>query len=643
MGSSKRILLAFSDIATAQLLKKSLLSPAGHHVTITSNYKEVEIFVSKMQPNLLILSDDLEGVDTVQLANRLINLQPTLPIILFADKTNEINPQDLMNLGLVGWINPPIDVETMREAINRGLQRSEDWQNWLDKESKIHTGQLLEEMDELETLMSVGRTITGKLDLDYILTTVIEAAVNLTNADEGNILLQEKETGDLYMRAAKNFQEDFVQTFRIKTSDTIAGGVINTGKPVIIDRSNAPEKIKTSYLVHSLINVPLILDGKTFGVLGVDNREIGKSFSKRDIKLLSALADYAVVAIENSQLFSETEQERNKLSQILNQIEDGVLAYDDQGRITLLNHVVKKALNLKGSDQIGEKIEDVIQNITWLKAIKGDPRDLINLELQGEDGRIYQMKITKIPETGNVISLFDITDLKELYNLKTDFVNTVSHDLRSPLTSIIGYLDLIQRVGNLNEVQNKYIENVNFSVHSITSLINELLNLGRFEVGKDKQMEQVALIPTIQYSVEGFRNQAEKRKQKLSYKIDNRIPNILGNPIQLRQMMDNLIGNAIKYTPENGFINVLARKDDDKVIIQVSDNGTGIPKEEHSKIFMKFYRSKNVDDAIQGTGLGLSITKTIVEKHHGQIKMESVVGKGSIFTVTLPITNSDTL
>ncbi len=637
MGSSKRILLVFSDIDAAKLLKKSLLSPAGHHVTITSDYKEAEKVVSFIRPNLLILSDGLEGVDSIKLANRLIIEQPTLPIILFSKKSTVINPRDVLNLGLVDWLNPPIDVESMRDAIERGLKRSDDWEKWLEKESKIHTGQLLETVDELETLLRVGRTITGKLELDNILTSVVEAAVKLTNADEGCILLKDFESGELYMRAAQNFQEDFVQTFRLKAENTIAGKVIETGKPVFINKPKSPQKIKTSYLVHSLIYVPLILDGQTFGVLGVDNQGIGKTFKQRDIKLLSALSDYSVVAIENTRLFSETEHERNNFSKILNQIEDGVVVYDDHGKIILLNNVVRKALHLENSVQIGRNIDDVFVNSDWLNAIKGVGLDQNGIEVIGKDDRIYQVNLTSISGIGKIASLFDITNLKDLYNLKTDFVNTVSHDLRSPLTSIIGYLDLIQRVGNLSDEQKKYIENVNFSVHSITSLINELLNLGRLEVIKDNQMEEVALIPTIQYSVEGFRNQAEKRSQTLTYKIDKKLPTLMGNPIQLRQMMDNLIGNAIKYTPENGKVEVTAKRLGEKVVIEVSDTGAGIPAEEKSKIFEKFYRLKNVDGSIQGTGLGLAITKTIVGNHQGKIEVKSILGKGSVFTVILPI------
>ena len=639
MGSSKRVLLVFSDVSAANLLNKSLLSPAGHLVTITSDHKEAEKAVSAIRPNLLILSDGLKGIDSIELANRLIIEQPTLPIILSSKKDTVINPRDVLHLGLVDWLNPPIDVETMREAIERGLQRSDDWENWFEKESKFQTGQLLETVDELETLIRVGRTITGKLELDNILTSVVEAAVELTNADEGSILLKDFDSGELYMRAARNFQEDFVQTFRIKAEDTIAGEVIKTGKPVFINKPKSPEKIKTSYLVHSLIYVPLIMDGKTFGVLGVDNQAIGKTFKQRDIKLLSALADYAVVAIENTRLFSETEQEKNKFSRILNQIEDGVLVYDDQNNIVLLNNVVKKALHLGDSIQAGKKIEEVFTKPDWLNAIQGEGIDQNGIEVIGENERIYQINLSDLEGIGKVASLFDITDLKDLYNLKTDFVNTVSHDLRSPLTSIIGYLDLIQRVGNLSDEQKKYIENVNFSVHSITSLINELLNLGRLEVIKDNQMEEVALIPTIQYSVEGFRNQAEKRSQTLSYRIDKKLPNLFGNPIQLRQMMDNLIGNAIKYTPKNGKVDISAKKVANQVVIQVSDTGAGIPEEELSKIFEKFYRLKNMDGSIQGTGLGLAITKTIVGNHRGKIDVKSKIGKGSVFTVTLPILN----
>ena len=139
----------------------------------------------------------------------------------------------------------------MTKAVNRGLERSKHWQNWLQREAHRYTGHLQQQVDEMAALAKAGRAVTSKLDLDSVLTSVVEAAVDLTNADSGSLLLLDEESGELFMRAARNFQEDFVQTFRLPVDDTLAGEVIKTGKPVFVD-SLDPKKIKTSYLVSSL-------------------------------------------------------------------------------------------------------------------------------------------------------------------------------------------------------------------------------------------------------------------------------------------------------------------------------------------------------------------------------------------------------
>jgi len=412
--------------------------------------------------------------------------------------------------------------------------------------------------------------------------------------------------------------------------------VIKTGKPLFIDRSD-PQKIKTSYLVSSLIYVPLTLHGKVIGVLGVDNKQSGKSINSRYVSLLSAMAEYAVVAIDNAQLYAQTEIERHKLEQILTRVRDGVVVFNADGILLLVNQTVRKAFGLGEGKLAGRKIEKVFKDKNLLDAIKGEVTDPIGVEIEGKDDRVYNVNVTTVPEVGTVSTLRDISYLKELDNLKNDFITTVSHDIRSPLTSILGYVDLIERTGEVNKQQAEFIHRVKMSAHSITDLINDLLNLGRIEGTSKENIQPVSIASILQQSVEDHTSQFEKNQQLVSVDISKDLPQVNGDALQLRQMVDNLLGNAVKYTPNSGFIHISAKQEDDQVIIQVADNGPGIPIEEQSKIFEKFYRAKNIDENIPGTGLGLAITRTIVENHHGRIWVKSEIGKGSTFSVVLPI------
>ena len=171
-----------------------------------------------------------------------------------------------------------------------------------------------------------------------------------------------------------------------------------------------------------------------------------------------------------------------------------------------------------------------------------------------DDGRVFYAQLTTIQGIGSVITLQDITNLKELDRIKTDFVNTVSHDLRSPLTAILGYVELIERVGPINDQQKEFIHRVQISVHNITSLINDLLDLGRIEAGFDSRKEFVPISTIIHYTVDGLRNRVLEKMQVIQIDEMDDLPLILGDPVRLRQMLTNLITNAIKYSPEGGEI-----------------------------------------------------------------------------------------
>ncbi len=636
MAERERLLVVIADRELVNLLERSVLAPQGYRVTTASTGAAAERQIKSRRPDLMLLGDDLPDGDYLDMAARFAALQPTLPIILFTRQASPSIPLKVLRLGVVDWLTPPLRPDQVLDAVRQGLERSKHWENWLKVETRRYTGPLQQRVNELEMLSKVGRTVTAQLDLDRVLTTVVEAAVELTGAQEGSLLLLDETSGELYMRADLNFKDEFVRTFRLPVRDTLAGDVIRTGKPIFIDAKD-PQKIVTSYLVYSLIYVPIQIKGRSVGVLGVDNRESGQSLDKRHVPLLSALADFSAVALQNAQLFSETAQERNKLGSILTQIHDGVIVMGRDERLLLVNEAVRKAFELGNRSVAGKRLHEVFDHKDLIRAIRGELTDPYRVEIQVGDARVYSVQVTDIHEVGIVATLHDVTYLKELDRIKTDFVNTVSHDLRSPLTAILGYVELIERSGEVSSMQAEFIRRIQMSVRNITDLISDLLNLGRIEVGLEEDVERVPLSPILQYAIDGLQSQLVERQQTLRVDFARNLPAVSGNPIQLRQVVDNLLGNAIKYTPSGGAITVLARKEQDQVILQVGDNGPGIPPDEQSKIFDRFYRASNASKNAQGTGLGLAIVKTIVENHRGRIWVDSKMGRGSVFTVVLPI------
>ncbi|MFQ5408543.1 MAG: ATP-binding protein, partial [Anaerolineales bacterium] len=494
-------------------------------------------------------------------------------------------------------------------------------------------------VQQLEAIARIGRSVTASLDLDDVLSEVVSAAVQLANAEEGSLLLKGPDSDELFMRAARNFDDEFVRTFRLPSEDSLAGQVLKTGEPYLLGQ-DAPHKIKTTYLVRSLLYVPLKVRGETIGVLGIDNRQLDRHFTKDDIAPLQALADYAAIAIENARLFEYTEDERRKLDTILTKTADAVIVTDPGNQIILMNDAARRAFGIDGRDVTGLPLQQVVPNeeLHELFVSTAHEQQYQRAEVKLEDGRVLNAHLTVVEGVGQAAIMQDITHLKELDRIKSEFVSTVSHDLRSPLTAILGYVDLITRSGPVTELQAEFIDRVKFSVGSITALITDLLDLGRIEQGFDTRKELVDLPLVSRYAIESLRGRAHAKGQTVEVNLPESADPVLGNPTRLRQLVANLVDNAIKYTPEGGRIAVNMEQTGNQTIITVTDTGIGIDPAEQSQVFDKFFRSEHVvsREDTTGTGLGLSIVKSIVENHNGRIWLESKVGEGTTFTVVLP-------
>lgn len=326
-----------------------------------------------------------------------------------------------------------------------------------------------------------------------------------------------------------------------------------------------------------------------------------------------------------------------KLKCVLMHFKDGVLLLDPANRILLINPPFCHAFNLEQEDLLGKSLMEVLPHPdvrTILETSEEEP--IPHHEITLDDGRIFYAQRTTIPGFGLALTIQDISYFKQLDRLKSEFVHTVSHDLRSPLTAILGYIELIERVGPINTQQKEYIQRVQTSVRNITNLVDDLLDLGRIEAGLDVFKEIIPLDSLIKISVDMLNDQIGVKKQRLEMSVPDPSPKWYGNPVRLRQMLDNLIGNAIKYTPKGGTIRISVEEQGDQIILRVSDTGRGIPLGEQAHIFDKFYRASNIPESVEGTGLGLAIVKSIIDNHGGRIWVESALDEGSTFTVVIP-------
>jgi two-component system phosphate regulon sensor histidine kinase PhoR len=635
MPKAETILLALDPSPTHELLERAVRA-AGYQVMLSQARPELERTLAQSRPAVLLLGERLGDEPGLKVGAEILERFPTLPIILFAEQKNPDLALTALKTGLSDVLFPPVHTDDLVRSIKQSRERARRMGDWVRQEVRHSTATLQQRIDELETLVKISHSVTATLELDQVLSAVVSAAVDLSGAEEGHLLLLDEPSGELYMRAERNLGEQYARTFRLRAENSLAGQVLRTGEPIALN-AGSPQKIKTEYLVHALIYVPVRAHDKVIGVLGVDNRESNHPLHEHYVLLLSILADYAAIAIQNARLYQETENERSKLLTTLQNIDDGVIVLSDDLRIIYINPSARRIFGLGILGLTGRLLFDAIDHPD-LRGLIDSVRDnpLKFHEIAFEDGRVFYAHYAPITGVGAAITLQEITHLKLLDRLKSDFVQTVSHDLRSPLTSIMGYVELLERVGALNDQQRDFVQRIQASAKDITYLVNELLDLGRIEAGFDTHRDRVQLEEILRYTLENFAKQAQDKSITLVNEMDGQGTPVMGNPIRLRQVVDNLIGNALKYTPNGGRVTARLNQEGEQVVFSVSDTGVGIPVADQPHIFEKFYRASNAPMGSQGAGLGLAIVKSIVESHEGRIWIESAPGQGTTFYVVLP-------
>jgi len=614
-----------------------LLKSAGYLVDLFPDVAAAQKELDKGRPQLVIIGETHGSQNSLAEAEKILHQYPSVPVLLFTAEDSPALLKEALRLGLSGYLCPPLRTDDILSAVDSSLEKARRAKEWVLHESRRATGHLRQRVDELETLSRLGQSITAQLDTDNLLTAIVDAAVELTGAEEGSLLLIDKETDQLYIRASKNFQEDFVRTFRLPIQDTLAGNVLLTGQPVVVDEST-PQKIKTSYLVHSLIYVPLLLKTKVIGVLGVDNRNNRLPFHKHDVDLLSTLAEYAIIALLNANLFNDTRAERNKLDTILRRVQDGVVVVDRARNILIINPAAETSLGVIAGEALGKHAADVLPQPELVSLFEAHTGSLSNrTEFTTNDNRVYSAQLSPIPEVGAAITLHDITYLRKLDRMKNDFVGTVSHDLRSPLTAILGYAELVERAGPVNELQSEFIRRVESSVTNIAHLVDDLVNLGRIQTGFDSRNEIIQLSEVLKNSIDTYMKVLVNRENQLELELPADLQPYYGNPVQLRRLFENILDNCIKYSSPGGKIQINGQVEQNQVILQFIDEGSGIPAKDLAYVFDKFFRGSNNTPEQAGTGLGLAIVKSVAEAHGGRVWIDSVVDEGTTLTVVLPI------
>lgn len=391
-----------------------------------------------------------------------------------------------------------------------------------------------------------------------------------------------------------------------------------------------------------LLAISLRHENSYYGVFWVGYSQ-AHVFTEEEVRFMATLAGQAALAASNTRLFRTAEVGRQRLAAILSSTPDPVLVTDHLNQLLLANPAAWQLLGPELQAGIGMPVGQVIGNAELVALLHLESHERETLELELADDRIYFASSSPIEADGKRIGriciLQDVTHFKELDALKSEFVATVSHDLRSPLTLMRGYATMLEMVGDLNDQQAGYVRKIVVGVESMSRLVNNLLDLGRIEANIGLQLEMVPVHDIVERVTDALTLQASQKQIELLVEIPQQtIPLIEADQALLQQALQNLVENAIKYTPANGQVRVAVQIRQNRMIFEVHDNGIGISPLDQPRLFEKFYRSANRDAKRErGTGLGLAIVKSIAERHGGQVWVESQLGKGSHFYLAIPL------
>ncbi len=538
-----------------------------------------------------------------------------------------------------------------------------------------------QEISQLRRTSEVAETPVALNEFEDTLKRLVQRIAMILQAEKCAVMILDKESGELVATGpAFGMTERDIRLLRVRTSHGIAGEAFRTETPIIFnDAAHDPrahrDQVEQLRIKNGVI-VPVVVEKRDdnnrvmeripIGVLCVFNKRYHGEFIQEDVQLLDRLARSAAAVIANAQMFQQIIEEKQKLVHTIESLYAGLILVGGNGNIIQMNARARQIFNVR-EDPIGKQYMQVIRHEKALEILakmlsKEQTRDqsadedenqaaeeIAVADPETDEERIFQVHPAPVQGEdhrliGTAIILNDITEIRNLERMKTEFVAIAAHELRTPMTPIKGFISMLAQdeFDSFSfEERKEYYQIIEQNVDRLGRLINDLLSVTRIERGIAQQLfwEEVNLTELAQSVCEVQKGMTNTERHPLV--IDSR-PDPLNATVgrdQLEQILQNLVSNAIKYSPEGGEIRVILREEPETktVLVGVKDQGTGIPESAKAKLFKPYRRIHNPRTAsVKGTGIGLFLVKNLVEAHGGTIWVESELGKGTIFWFRIP-------
>ncbi|MHB0923085.1 MAG: ATP-binding protein [Bellilinea sp.] len=500
-------------------------------------------------------------------------------------------------------------------------------------------------LEELNKLLTVSQGVAAKLDINEAVRPILEAAAGEDVVSARAVLVQSVHldmTGDKLVSISAGPGAD-----QFAHLDNQIFELMRTQNSLTIQNTTRVRRISSlNHQLHpaAIIALALYHENNYYGTMWIGYQK-PRRFAQEEISFLTTLAGEAAIAASNASLYANAEIGRRRLEAVLASTPEPVMVFDDKDQLLLINPAAQQVPGLLTSPTIGKNVLEIITP-PELAVLLTNPMEMrtTTREVKLPNGRIYHAAVAPVMgedhRVGKVCVLRDVTHYKELDSIKSDFVATVSHDLRSPLTLMRGYTTMMAMVGELNDQQKSYVNKMVHGVEEMSRLVNNLLDLGRIESGIKLKLGKLQPEALVEQVINQLTPQANQKKIRLAFE-----PLEEGQPVEMvadialiQQALINLVDNAIKYTKVGGEVVVGLLLNNDRLVFEVRDTGIGIAPLDLPRLFEKFYRSGRREAYEQrGTGLGLAIVKSIAERHGGRVLVESQLGKGSVFSIEIPL------
>ena len=506
---------------------------------------------------------------------------------------------------------------------------------------------LRQRLDELSLLLSVSNDVAATINLDEGMAAVLQGVLRGTGAAGARAIVRNPNAPAPLVFAEGPAAEsmasfDRAVLLRLRAVEELAYGAaaeIEAGLEV----NPSP--------VSALFALPLRPAGEFQGVLYLAYRQ-PHYFDNNERTLLRTLAGQATVLVQNAHLFAAAEGGRRRLAAILASTTNGVLVTDQTDRVLLINPAMERAFGIHARDVAGRPVVDALAEADksgvlarrlslGMSAATGGPADG-KVELEA-NGRAFLAGISTVYSNegktmGRVAVLQDVTDIKELDRMKSDFVAGISHDLLSPLTYMHNYAAMLP-IADDPELEKEYTAKIIGGIDRMKRLVNDLLDLARIEAGLNLQFDRVDVAALLSEVADEYASLAREQGIRLVVDAPAGLPPPVGDVALLRRAVTNLVTNGIKYAPQSDVLAIGVEKAGNEIVIAVHDRGPGIAAADQAHLFEKFYRGQGMStaDRARGSGLGLAIVKSVADHHHGRVWCESAPGEGSTFFLAIPL------